>query len=115
MAEKLAVVFVGSPDLSASNNGTSQTCSKEVSDRAVSWEARERRWQNAMVFRDCSESTRTGEVGVIGLTGPRKSHCLVHFVSLSSYTANAHIGAVPAEPRRTLDGRKDELIDKLLL
>jgi hypothetical protein len=43
VAEKLAVVFVGNPDLSASNYGTSQTCSKEVSDRAISWEARERR------------------------------------------------------------------------
>lgn len=55
------------------------------------------------------------EVIEIELTGPRKWHCLLFIcVSLSPYTGHAHV-LLPAEPRRTLDGRKDELIDKLLL
>jgi hypothetical protein len=55
-------------------------------------------------------------VGVIGLTVPRKLHCLLFTcVSLSSYTAHAQYVLIQAEPRRTLDGGKDELIDKLLL
>lgn len=52
---------------------------------------------------------------MIGLTGPRKSHCLLFIcVSLSFDTAHAHV-LIQAEPRRTLDGPKDQLIDELLL